>query len=1070
MKRGWIKIIICAMLSLVLLAQLLPETSAVNVDKTMQTRLAVDPVHESDSYSAVLYNNTNGLPTSETNAIAETDDGFIWIGSYSGLIRYDGQTFERMDSTTGITSVVCLFVDSADRLWIGTNDSGVALMEDGEFRIWSTEEGMPSNKTSDIVEDENGLIYVSTSSGIVTIDDALEVHPLDDPRLNGVYVEYLCAGSDGLIYGLTNSDDLFALRDGAVAGFLDHETSRVKGILRIFPDPKKPGNLYLGTEDSLFYYGDPSTNFESLKIYDISPLTNVMEIRQFGNQIWIGGRNGIGVLENGTFTMLDTLPINNSVGQVMRDYEGNLWFTSTRQGVMKLVSNRFSDIFEKYDLPGTVVNSTCVDGERLYVATDTGLIVLEEDGPVTSIPLSRAVTASGVDLGETDLLSLLDGCRIRSAIRDSQGRIWFSTWRACGLVCYDGEGVTVYTVEDGLISDHLRAVRERPDGSVLVVNSGGVSVIENGRVTRSYSKPDGIVNPESLTVEYADNGDILLGSDGGGIYVINGQETRCIGTGDGLSSGIVMRIKRDEKRNLFWIVTSNSIAYMTPDYQVTTIRKFPYSNNFDLYENSKGDMWILSSNGIYVTPVADLLKNGDIQPVHYGMNDGMPCISTGNSYCELTESGNLYIAGSTGVAKVNIETPMESVVHLKVAVPYIEADGVRIYPDENGNFAVSSKVQKLTVYSHVFNFSLTDLQVTYALEGFDREPVTVRRSALAPVDYTNLPGGTYHFVMHLKDSLGRGDKTLSVMIVKEKAITERTWFFVIINLVALLLLVLGVRYYLRRKTRAMERRHRQAVERERLVTELSMAARIQHGMLPHVFPPFPERREFDIYASMDPARQVGGDFYDFFLIDEDHLCMVMADVSGKGIPAALFMMVSKSLIKSSARMGHSASEVLRQTNETICSNNQMEMFVTVWIGILEISTGKITAANAGHEYPSLMKDGRFELLKDKHGLVIGGMEGVRYKEYEILLKPGDKIFLYTDGVPEATDAENHMFGTERMLDALNAEPAASPEQTLHNVRSAVDDFVQNAEQFDDLTMLCLEYHGPSESCICAGSD
>ena len=249
-------------------------------------------------------------------------------------------------------------------------------------------------------------------------------------------------------------------------------------------------------------------------------------------------------------------------------------------------------------------------------------------------------------------------------------------------------------------------------------------------------------------------------------------------------------------------------------------------------------------------------------------------------------------------------------------------------------------------------------------------------------------------------------------------------------------------------------------EKQRISTELSLATRIQTAMLPHVFPPFPERTEFDIYASMNPAKEVGGDFYDFFLIDNDHLGLVMADVSGKGVPAALFMMASKIILQSCAMLGGSPAEILTKTNEAICSNNQEEMFVTVWLGILEISTGKLTAANAGHEYPVIRKaDGRFELFKDKHGFVIGGMSGAKYREYEIQMEPGSKLFLYTDGVPEATDADKNMFGTDRMVDALNTEPEASPEVILKNVRSAVDGFVKEAEQFDDLTMLCIEYRG-----------
>lgn len=250
-------------------------------------------------------------------------------------------------------------------------------------------------------------------------------------------------------------------------------------------------------------------------------------------------------------------------------------------------------------------------------------------------------------------------------------------------------------------------------------------------------------------------------------------------------------------------------------------------------------------------------------------------------------------------------------------------------------------------------------------------------------------------------------------------------------------------------------------EKERINTELSLAARIQANMLPNNFPAFPERHEFDIYASMDPAKEVGGDFYDFFLVDDDHLCLVTADVSGKGIPAALFMMAAKIILANYAKMGKTPSEILTAANAAICAGNREDMFVTVWLGILEISTGKLTAANAGHEYPVLMQpnNGIFELFKDKHGFVLGGMEGVQYKEYSVDLKPGAKLFLYTDGVPEATDSEKQLFGIDRMLAALNEKPDSSVNEILKTVRNSVDAFVKDAEQFDDLTMLCLEYKG-----------
>ena len=250
-------------------------------------------------------------------------------------------------------------------------------------------------------------------------------------------------------------------------------------------------------------------------------------------------------------------------------------------------------------------------------------------------------------------------------------------------------------------------------------------------------------------------------------------------------------------------------------------------------------------------------------------------------------------------------------------------------------------------------------------------------------------------------------------------------------------------------------------EKERIGAELNVATQIQADMLPRIFPAFPGRKDIDIFAAMDPAKEVGGDFYDFFLVDDDHLCMVMADVSGKGVPAALFMVIAKTLIKNQALLGRDPSEILYNVNNQLCDGNEVEMFVTVWLAVVELSTGKGKAANAGHEHPCLCrKGGKYELVEYRHSPAVAVMEGMKFREHDFELRPGDKLFVYTDGVPEATSAQKELFGSERMLDALNQDPEAEPAQVLVNVRAAVDGFVKEAEQFDDLTMLCLEYNGP----------
>ena len=246
-------------------------------------------------------------------------------------------------------------------------------------------------------------------------------------------------------------------------------------------------------------------------------------------------------------------------------------------------------------------------------------------------------------------------------------------------------------------------------------------------------------------------------------------------------------------------------------------------------------------------------------------------------------------------------------------------------------------------------------------------------------------------------------------------------------------------------------------ERERIGMELSFAKNIQHSSLPAKFPAFPDRTDFDIYAYMKPAREVGGDFYNFRLLDDDHLAMWIGDVSDKGVPAALFMMAINIVINNRASMGGTPAEIMAFVNNNICEHNEANLFVTIWLGILEISTGRLTFVNAGHEEPALYrKGGSFELYKTKHNVAVGVFPDIEYTNYDIHLGRGDKLFVYTDGVPEATDMFDKLYTTGRMLEALNKYRDGSPQEILEGINKSVKEFVGDRPQFDDLTMLGFE--------------
>lgn len=247
-------------------------------------------------------------------------------------------------------------------------------------------------------------------------------------------------------------------------------------------------------------------------------------------------------------------------------------------------------------------------------------------------------------------------------------------------------------------------------------------------------------------------------------------------------------------------------------------------------------------------------------------------------------------------------------------------------------------------------------------------------------------------------------------------------------------------------------------EKERVGAELNVATHIQKSMLPCIFPAFPDRKEIDVYATMDPAKEVGGDFYDFFMVDDTHLAIVMADVSGKGVPAALFMVIGKTLIKDNTVPGRDLGEVFTEVNNLLCESNSEGLFITAFEGVLDIVTGRFTFVNAGHELPFICKkDGKYEPYKVRRALVLAGMEDLKYKAGEMYLEPGDRVFQYTDGVTEATDANNQLYGMDRLEKTLNANLDKQPHELLPAIKADIDEFVGEAPQFDDITMLCLEY-------------
>ncbi|MCR5402303.1 MAG: histidine kinase [Butyrivibrio sp.] len=728
-------------------------------------KLSVDPTEDKDGFLSVLYDIRNGLPTSEANAIAQTKEGFIWVGSYSGLIRYDSNRFERPEYLSDIANVRCLHVDSRNRLWVGTNDAGVYLIDGGDITHFGKEEGLESLSVRDLTEDTDGSVYLAMASGVGVIGPKLNYHQLDFKELNGQSISYIRSDNAGIVYGITITGDIFSINEGKPEAYIDHRDFPFENAVALQPDPVNKRHIFIGTEHYI-YYGTIADSFLASKQWSISPLLGARNLKYIDSHLWVCARNGFGKLSNGLIKTVDNVQMNNTIDNIMTDDEGNLWVSSSRQGVIKIVPNQFLDIYDKYNLDADVINSVCHYEGNMIIGAEKGLNVIGKGIVQDSLPVTEAVTASGKKIETTDLLDYLSGIRIRFVMTDSRNRLWIGTARQYGVLRYDHGKLLQFSEEDGILYDAVRSVEECSDGSYIVSTNGGINVIRGDKVVSGYDRDDGFAVSFILSAIEGFNKEIIAGSDGGGIYIIKDGKVNTITTADGLLSDVILRVKKSTTRKLYWIVTGNSLAVMTPDYQVTTIRDFPYSNNYDIYENSKGDLWVLGSSGIYVIPSEYFDLNEEALPVFFGIPNGLPYVATANSYSELTSDNTLYMAGNDGVVKVNIDRPLDSIGRIKLVLPYVDADGAQIYADNEGNFNIPAGTKRITIFPFVLNYSLINPQVSYQLRGFDSAMTILNKNDLTSETYTNLPLGSYEFVMGVKDPISGTETSRTFQIIK----------------------------------------------------------------------------------------------------------------------------------------------------------------------------------------------------------------------------------------------------------------------------------------------------------------
>ena len=711
-------------------------------------------------YICEIYDATNGLPTSDANCIMSASDGYIWIGGYSGIIRYDGSTFERMDPSEGLTSGRAIFEDGSNRIWVGTNDNGVVVLSKDRNNVrYTYEDGLPSSSIRTFSQGGDGTVYIGSTAGISYVDENGKIRNIDDQKLIDKTIIRLTSDQSGTVYGNTKEGEIFSIDGGVVTGFYSYEDLGCEMISTVFADPNDTGKVYIGTESNVIYYGKFGDDISGLKKISVSPAENIYWITSECGRIWITSENIAGYIgEDHEFHVLRNIPMNNSIDMMTSDYQGNLWFASSRQGVMKIVTNNFQDITQVAGIDAFTVNSTCLSNGRVYVGTDNGLYIIDKN-------LKRV---------DNTLTKYLEGARIRCIMKDDRQNLWFSTYtKELGLICQNPFGeISVFTENNGMPSNKVRCTTQGEDGSILVGTNGGLVVIQDGQIKRCVGGSDVIANTVFLTVCDGDNKEIYAGSDGDGIYVISDNETKKLGRVDGLTSDVILRIKKDAATGGYWIITSNSIEYMK-DGMIRNIDTFPYNNNFDMFPDDEGNMWILSSMGVFCVKQEDLVNNSITDYKIYNYANGLPGAPTANSFSDMDDEGTLYISERTGVCAVNLDHFYDQGQRIKIGIKSIFCNDEEIIPDENGVYTIPAVNGRIQITPAVLDYSMSNPLIKIFLEGSEKTGLTSEQNKMTSLEYTDLGYGDYKLHVQVLDKSTKGIYQDEVIrVIKKPMISE----------------------------------------------------------------------------------------------------------------------------------------------------------------------------------------------------------------------------------------------------------------------------------------------------------
>ncbi|MCR5674865.1 MAG: HD domain-containing protein [Lachnospiraceae bacterium] len=692
-----------------------------------------------NDYVQSVYSSNNGLPCGEANDIAQTNDGVLWIGTYAGLYRYNGREFRWVDDYESVKNVNCLYVDEEGRLWIGTNDNGLSIViREKVVNVLDQDSGLPSNSVRCIIRATDGHYYVGTTGSmqVLVMNNGLKaVNTLEEVN----YADCITADQNGRVAAVASDGRLFLMRGGEILSSMQlPDEQEVFNCCAFAPD----GMLMVGTSTNHIYNFDVShDDFQQKNVTTCRDVTSINNLNYLNDgTLFISTDSGVSYMDGNGYHVLNTNEFNNSIDNMLYDYQGNLWFTSSRLGLLRLAKSPFKDVYGSIGMERRVVNAIVSWQDCFYIGTDKGLDVVDRT-------CRRQIHNS--------LTEELDGKRIRCMYVDGQEHLWVCTYGS-GLMEYAPNGETwSYNTDNGSFGNRARLVTGLSDGTILAAGDTGVSYIRDHKITKTIRNEDGLINSMILTVTELSDGTILAGTDGDGIAVLkDGEVQEMLTREDGLSSGVILRTVKDPKSEGVFIVTSNSLCYLEPDGSIRVLEQFPYFNNYDIWVKDADTLFVMSSAGIYVVERDELVAGGEIAWELLDARRGLGTSLTANSWNWYNGNDELFLPCDTGVYIIDVERYNSDVRSYRMQLASVRMDGVPQPIARKGAITVGRGVNRVELAPEILNYTIQEPNVGYYLEGYDTQWTIVPQNNLNNIIYVNLPAGDYTFHLAILDSAG----------------------------------------------------------------------------------------------------------------------------------------------------------------------------------------------------------------------------------------------------------------------------------------------------------------------------